>query len=375
MTTFVDIHILQTVPPSNINRDDTGAPKSAFYGGVRRDRVSSQAWKRAVRTEFSTLLDTHDIGERTLRITTRIAEKIAEERPDLADSAQQLAEEVVKVSGIKTEEKKKDKELENSESETLTKYLIFVSRGQIQALADLAIESTEGKLDKKSVKQAFTKDASLDVALFGRMIADDADLNYDATCQVAHAISVHPSVQEFDYFTGSDDNAEAGSTGAGMIGTVEFVSSTLYRYATVNADELAVSLGSKEAAIRGIEAFFQAFVNSMPTGKMNTFANRTRPDLVLVQVRDDQPVNLSGAFETAITENSERTSRAVQKLCSYATDMQNSYGAEPIASGYLAAGGAKADQALESLKDFGEPTDLNGLVELVTATLRGKESD
>lgn len=49
---FIDIYALQTVPPSNINRDDTGSPKTAMYGGVRRARVSSQAWKRAMRESF-----------------------------------------------------------------------------------------------------------------------------------------------------------------------------------------------------------------------------------------------------------------------------------------------------------------------------------
>ena len=42
---YVDFHILQTVPPSCINRDDTGSPKTAVYGGVLRARVSSQAWE------------------------------------------------------------------------------------------------------------------------------------------------------------------------------------------------------------------------------------------------------------------------------------------------------------------------------------------
>ena len=40
---FLDIHAIQTLPPSNINRDDTGSPKTAMYGGVRRARVSSSS--------------------------------------------------------------------------------------------------------------------------------------------------------------------------------------------------------------------------------------------------------------------------------------------------------------------------------------------
>lgn len=50
---YVDIHVLQTVPSSNINRDDTGAPKTAVYGGTTRSRVSSQSWKKAIREGLS----------------------------------------------------------------------------------------------------------------------------------------------------------------------------------------------------------------------------------------------------------------------------------------------------------------------------------
>lgn len=49
---FLDIHVIQTVPPSNINRDDTGSPKTAQYGGVTRARVSSQSWKKSDKRLF-----------------------------------------------------------------------------------------------------------------------------------------------------------------------------------------------------------------------------------------------------------------------------------------------------------------------------------
>ena len=62
---FVDINIIQTVPPSCINRDDTGSPKTAIYGGVRRARVSSQSWKKAVRDEFKLRFDGDDLATRT----------------------------------------------------------------------------------------------------------------------------------------------------------------------------------------------------------------------------------------------------------------------------------------------------------------------
>lgn len=373
MSTYVDIHILQTVPPSNLNRDDTGSPKSAVYGGVRRHRVSSQAWKRATRTEFNRHLDTSELGERTKRLATRVADRITAVDGSLKDRADELAAEVLKAAGLSLT-KSKTKEGDSAKAEDLTGYLVFASRAQIEALARLAIDSRDAKPSKAQAKaqakKALTDDASIDVALFGRMIADAPDLNVDACCQVAHAFSVHPAVTEFDYFTAVDDNTPDDTSGAGMIGTVEFVSSTLYRYATVNVDELARSLGSVEAAARATEAFIKAFTVSMPSGKANTFANRTRADLVLAQIRDDQPVNLSEAFETPIATTESRTTVAAKALAEYAVDLDAAYGSKPVAGYYLAAGGAAAEPATSALDELGERTDLTTMTtrigELVT---------
>lgn len=362
MTIYIDIHALQTVPPSNINRDDTGSPKTASYGGVRRARVSSQAWKRAARKEFEGLLDLEKLGERTRFTPARVAEEISRTVPELAGQAENLALEVLKKAGLKPSKPKKDE----VDQRIRTEYLIFVAKAQIQALANLAIEHKDSVKDisAKEAKAALNNDHSVDVALFGRMIADAPDLNVDATCQFNHAISVHPAVTEFDYFTAVDDDAAEDNAGAGMIGTVEFTSSTLYRYATVNADELANSLGSVEAAAEAVGALVKAFVLSMPTGKQNTFANRTRPDLVVIQVRDDQPVNLSEAFEVPVESMGGCTRQAAIKLAVYAGEQDEAYGSAPVAGAYLATGGAAEREATEKLSVFGEQTNLDGLVEI-----------
>lgn len=369
MATFIDVHIIQTVPPSNINRDDTGSPKSAVYGGVRRSRVSSQAWKRATRAEFSAHLDESELGVRTKRVLAQMIAEIQAQRPDLESSAEELSTKVLKVVGIDMA-KEKEREAEGEREIPQTEYLLFLSRAQISALATLAIESVDGTLSKAAVKKAFHDDTSIDVALFGRMIADAPDLNVDACCQVAHAISVHPAANEFDYFTAVDDKAPEDNAGAGMIGTIEFVSSTMYRYATVNADELSASLGSVDAAARAAEAFVRAFALSMPTGKSNTFANRTRADFVLVQVRDDQPVNLVGAFETAIESNNGRTEQAVLRLAEHSAEQDAAYGTHPVAGAFLAAGAAAREIALETLEKSNHRTNLDGVVRLVGEQVR-----
>ena len=142
------------------------------------------------------------------------------------------------------------------------------------------------------------------MVLFGRMVAEAASLNYDAAAQVAHSISTHAVQNEYDYFTAVDDCPDSDNAGASHLDTKEYNSATLYRYATVNVMELERHLGAKKAA-EVVRSFGEAFIRSMPTGSQNTFANRTLPDAVYVTIREDQPVNLCGAFERAVRKSAE----------------------------------------------------------------------
>lgn len=372
--TFIDLHVLQTVPPSCINRDDTGSPKTATFGGVTRARVSSQAWKKATRDEFrrEVNVDLDLVGERTLRVAERIAKRMRERDPELSvEQSQSAASAALEAAGIKVKLEKKKKGSDGEASEELrTGYLVFLSRAQIDALAEIGLEVARGeKADKRRAKQAFTDDNAVAVALFGRMIAEAPDLNVDAACQVSHALSVHAATPEFDYFTAVDDNADESNAGAGMIGTVEFVSATLYRYATIDAERLVENLGSKEAAISAVQAFIRAFLLSMPTGKQNTFANRTRPGLVLLEVRDDQPVNLSAAFEEPIASRGGVLSKAAERLLSRAVAEDEVYGVAPVRSAVLIADTAARERVAPILGRARE-ANLEELVALTTETLR-----
>lgn len=366
--TLIDIHILQTVPPSNLNRDDTGSPKTAIYGGVRRARVSSQAWKRATRVAFADLLDASELGTRTRRVVELVAGEITSRSPELAERAHELAVATMKAVGIEVKASKKDAAEEAG-------YLVFFSRRQIDHLAEAAITAAEADDVAKALREAKVKDLadrdhSVDIALFGRMVADQADINVDAAAQVAHAISVHPVETEFDYFTAVDDCLDEDETGAGMIGTVEFNSSTLYRYATVDANRLDDNLGDQLATRRAVEAFLRSFVRSMPTGKQNTFANRTLPEAVVVLARETQPINLVGAFENPVRESHAegRVKRAADALRDEAHEIQRAYNETPVA-GWVTRVGPDTT----SLDDLGTNVSLDDLVtqvgQLVAARL------
>ena len=337
MSTYVDIHVIQSLPPSCINRDDSGSPKSAVYGSVRRLRVSSQSWKRAVRLYFKNHLNTSNLGTRTKHLAQIIATQIGEIDSGLSETALTLA---IKAINAAADKNKKIIAVDNKGNfKKESTPLFFASPEQVRRTAELVVTSqqTGKRLSKKEVQQTLSAQSGIDIALFGRMVASTPVLNVDAACQVAHAISTHAAENEYDFFTAVDDEksrSEEEDAGAGMMGTVEFSSATMYRYATINVDLLRHNLGDSEATLKALEVFIRGFCLSMPTGKQNTFANRTVPESIVVTVREDQPVSLVGAFEEAVPAEGTHgyVDRSVKALARHAATIENNYSLTPLRS-------------------------------------------
>lgn len=358
---YIDIHILQSVPPSNINRDDTGSPKTAKFGGVTRARVSSQAWKKATRDSFPDYLDANELAYRTKRVPDLIAAAIREKMPEISENeAADGAKELLGALGLNV----KDAE---------TEYLVFFGARQIDKLAELAVQALEDgeKVDKKEAKKILDVKKcpylnAVDIAMFGRMVADAPDLNVDASVQVAHAISVSGAETEFDYFTALDDKAPEDNAGAAMIETTEFTSAMFYRYANVDVFHLCENLGSPAAATKGIEAFLKSFVKSMPTGKQNSFANRTLPSAVVIQLRDSQPVSLVNAFERPVAASRDKSQLAcaAEALVSQEKDINTAFGTAPQHTFVVAV---SPDAAVLKELANGETMGLDDAVEKIVA--------
>lgn len=344
---YVDFHVLQTVPPSCVNRDDTGSPKTAVYGGAVRARVSSQAWKHAMRVMFTEeMSDAVETGYRTKKGTDLVAKQIKALAPD--KDALKLAQKVIADAGIKSDDKG-------------TKALFFMSTAQATALAKLAAENCK---DDSAYEDALNENPTVDMVLFGRMVASAPSLNYDAAAQVAHSISTHTVQNEFDYFTAVDDCAPEDNAGAGHLGTVEYNSATLYRYATVNVLELVRTLGAEQAA-QTVRAFGEAFIRSMPTGKQNSFANRTLPDAVYVTLRQDQPVNLCGAFEKPVRKSEEGYAEpSKMALKQYAKELYNTFAEAPEQSFTVGTG----------LEELAQPMPLNTMLAVLEKAVEEKLS-
>lgn len=297
---YLDIHLLQTLPPSNVNRDDTGSPKTARYGGALRSRVSSQAWKKAIRDMFKEENYLDHLAYRSRELPEKIKENIIKIK---TDNNEDIDEEKIK--------KDIDKALNNIGLKTdkgKLKTLFFISQNQIDNLSQKIYE----KANKTELRAALEESVSPEIALFGRMVADDKNLTVEAASQVAHAISTNSIEREFDYFVAVDDFTK--SSGAGMIGSIEYNSSTLYRYANINVLELLKTLNNVEETEETIKAFINTFIKSMPSGKANTFANHSIPDLVFVSLRGDRPINYIQAFEEPIKSNNGFVEESIKRL-------------------------------------------------------------
>lgn len=351
MSLFIEFHLIQNFAPSNLNRDDTGAPKDALFGGHRRARVSSQCFKRAIRLKSveMAMIPAEYQAVRTQKLKELLEKRLVE--LDHPESGPRI-EVALAAAGLKVKEDGK------------TEYLLFLGRGEIEGFAQLihkywdelgSASATEGKKTKKEAKanapSEVVKEAkalldgkkAVDVAMFGRMLADMPGVNQDAACQVAHALSTHRVEREFDYFTAVDDKGGADETGAGMIGQVEFNSATFYRYAVVDAHKLVGNLhDDKELALTGIKAFVQAMARAIPTGKQNTFAAHNPPSFVGVVLRHASPFNLANAFEKPVwpKQDQELTSLSVERLAEQDNKISMVYGDGKDAWAYLDLTGA-----------------------------------
>lgn len=341
---LIQIHILQNYAPSNLNRDDTGSPKDAIFGGYRRGRISSQCFKRSIRRSEAFSKAFHESGQ--LGIRTRLLPalvKKALQELGLDEQIQQAilarVPEIGRESGKErtpTVEASEKSEQKIVESESATKQLIFIDPSEIRPLTEklLSIYQEAGAKKWASMKIGdITKSLgsslprSVDIAMFGRMTTSDAFENVQAAVQVAHPISTNILNQEADYFTAVDDLS--GESGAGMIGDVEYNSSAYYKYLNVHWEELVHNLGGDlETARRAVQSLLEAASTAHPSGKQNSFAAFNLPDLVLVEVSDSNlPISYANAFLKPA-----RTSGALslmedsfQKLAEYITQVDKTF--------------------------------------------------
>lgn len=324
MSRFIQLHYLTIYPPSNPNRDDQGRPKSAQFGGAPRLRISSQAIKRAARISpvMQDALAGH-MGERTQRLG-EVVEQALLQQSTPEDQARDIAKQIADVFG------KLDAEAEKK-GHVRIRQLAFISPKERALALELAGKAAAGEAlpDLKDLKKTILQaaDGAADIAMFGRMLADNPDFNREAAVQVSHALTTHQALVEDDFYTAVDDlKTAAEDAGAGFVGDAGFGSGIYYLYACIDVGLLVDNLeGDQDLAARAAEALAEALAISTPSGKRNSFGHQTRASYIRAEAGAQQPRSLAGAFFSPV-QGSDLLRHSVTALAGMASQMDAAYG-------------------------------------------------
>lgn len=352
MSHFIQLHLLTSYPPANLNRDDLGRPKTAIMGGAKRLRVSSQSLKRAWRTSalFEEAIGQHR-GYRTKRIGIEAKQRLIEKGVKEKE-AQEWATDIAKVFG------------EVAKGELETSQLVHIGpeeQAAVDALVDTLANESRAP-EKEDLDLLRHKPTAADIALFGRMLAAVPEFNVEAACQVAHAITVHAAEVEDDYFTAVDDlNTGNEHRGAAHVGEAGYGAGLFYSYVCIDRNQLVENLkGDAELADRAIAALVEAAARTSPKGKQNSFGSRAHASYLLAEKGEQQPRSLSVAFLRPVSGQNQAV-EAIERLEKQAKAFDTAYGAgadrrfvvaaEPDYHGPLLEG-AVAQGSLAELVDF-----------------------
>lgn len=296
----LELHILQSFPVACLNRDDLNSPKTAIFGGVQRARVSSQSWKRAIREYAKQISPSCFQGQRTRLIIEPLRAALIEQGVPEANALEEAKKLAGEISDLDQKAEKKGKQQ--------IKTLFFTTPAELKTLAHAFKTSGDLKKALKAVGADILKDAA-DIALFGRMVANDHSLTIEGAAMFAHALSTHKADNEIDFFSAVDDRQPKEEPGAAMTSTLEFNSATYYRFAALNLDMLKdkdhLAVLSTEERIKIVRAFIEAVLLAIPGARRNSMNAATLPGYALGIIRESgHPVQLVNAFEKPIPRRS-----------------------------------------------------------------------
>lgn len=335
---FIELHMVQSFAPSNLNRDDTNNPKDCTFGGTRRARISSQCIKRAIRLHPAFAEETGLEPATRTRLLAKGVMELLLKRGKPEEEAKKAAEQLTANLLGKMDTK-----------DTLQSAVLYYASPEEKAdLAQIALGNWEalisGTKDQTTLNKSLDgfrkkwkdRTSAPDIAMFGRMLASSANLNIDAACQVAHALSTHRANMEYDFFTAVDDLQQKEDSGAGMMGITGFNAATFYRYATIDFEQLVKNLdGDVDLAKKTVRGFLKASALAIPSGKQNSFAAQNPPSFMLVVVRKNAGTwSMANAFEKPVNSYGETSllDASIEALDGYWQEVQGFFEdpAEPI---------------------------------------------
>lgn len=361
---LIELHIIQSFPVTCLNRDDLGSPKSAIFGGVKRARISSQCLKRPTREYAHENAPDLFAGIRS-KLVGPAVEKAAK-KIGCDDSRAAAYAKIVVASLGKGKVQDEVSTLLYFSPGTLKNVVTKLDEGKqitdemVNAVNDANAKSAEKALNKavdaaKGILKGLgdvVSDAA-DIALFGRMVADDASRTVEGAAMFSHALSTHAVSSEIDFFSAVDDLKKgAEDAGAGHIGTTEFNSACYYRYVGINLDLLKESRLFDQAELKSVlENFIRAVVMANPVARRNAMFGYTLPACVLGLRRKGQPLSLANAFEEPVKGSAGLVAESAAKMKSEWDSLKVTFGLDEIVRVEVEKGGATLDELIQKLTD------------------------
>ena len=326
---FIQIHFLAAWPGALLNRDDAGLAKRLPFGTVTRTRISSQCLKRHWRCAD----EQHN--DRALRVLAKeagvegVRSKVTIER-EIADPLRARFDndmvDVVRDAFLAKFYSKDAKDPKKRQALLFGRAEINWMRAEAERLlsesasaagvkAAVEVWVKEQKNNLNQLREQTALSASLEAALFGRMVTSDTKANTDAAIHVAHAFTVHEEQPELDYFTVVDDlrdREQGDDAGAAGVFDTELTSGLYYGYVVVDVPLLVSNLTGcrrgdwageqdRDLAARVVENLVHLVAEVSPGAKKGSTAPYSRAELVLVEAGDRQPRTLANAFRDPVS--------------------------------------------------------------------------
>lgn len=333
---MVQAHMLTAYPASLLNRDDAGLAKRIPFGGAVRTRVSSQCLKKHWR-ESPGVTELGDLAVRSRRSYEQQVARPLEEDGVSKEAARAIAEYLIREAW--------GSDSVDTDHPSRTSGIVVMSPREIAHIRDVAGTIVEqlreedvdvekasqvknnAKLDSDQRKNFKELPASLDMAMFGRMVTSDLLAQMDSSVSVAHAFTTHAESAETDYFT-AVDTLGGEDPGAALIQDAELTTGVFYLYAVLDMNQLRENLGDQaDVAERLGHNLVKAMATVSPGAKEGSTAPYAYAEFALLERGTAQPRTLANAFLDPVQANGANLAQAsVDELLDYRTRMAEMHG-------------------------------------------------
>lgn len=271
MSHHLTLHIIASVPYSNLNRDDTGTPKHVRRGGYLAALLSSQSIKKGIRTKYEA--NSLVTSVRSGQLDADVVDRALAINPDADEKA--LRKKAKTLLGKLTKAKESDPE-KGKESDRS----IWLSSEELETAAAQILEDADGDFLQDY------KTGSLAIASFGRMFAAAPQKGTEAALSVSPAVTTHAVAIATDYFSTIDDIKEANrDTGATYLGVAQYTTGVFYRTVTIDKQQLRKSWTGFDSpdSDESLRLLVDAIIYGLPRGKQHSTAPFIQPALVLAE--------------------------------------------------------------------------------------------